>query len=136
MGNRTPDLLHAKQALSKLSYTPTILRSIGAPHWKRVNARRGTVPLQILLAYCVADRSDPGQWWYFTKFRLLWVTPSWGDSLAEDYRDLMRNGQLVVQFAREITGLPSHAADLRHIGRPNAVSQDYPSSISVVCPIS
>ena len=107
MGNRTPDLLHAKQALSQLSYTPTILRSARAPYWKRVNARPGTAPLQMLLSYGVADASNPDPWWYFTKFRLLWVIPSGGESPAEDYLYLLRGGQPVVQFAREVTGLPS-----------------------------
>jgi hypothetical protein len=83
------------------------LRLTRAPHWKGVNARRRTAPLQMLLSYGVADASNPSPWWYFTKFRLLWVTPSGEEPLAEDYRYLLGCGQPVVQFSREVTGLPS-----------------------------
>ena len=111
MGNRTPDLLYAKQALSQLSYTPTILRPIRAPHWKRVNARRGTASIQILLSYGVADASNLDPWSYFIKFKPLWVTPSGLDSPTEDYQYLLGGGQPMVQFAREVTWLPFHAED-------------------------
>ena len=42
----------------------------------------------------------------------------------------------MVQFARKEPDSLRHAAALRQIGRPNPVSQDCSSSISLVCPIS